>query len=74
MLVISLHIGIDCTATAPLKSYDCCNEETKICGENEGDCDSDNDCHAGLKCGHNNCPSTFPSQYDCCYKPLALGM
>ena len=76
MLVIFLHLGIDCTATAPLKSIECCDKKSNKCGENEGDCDTDNDCKAGLKCGTKNaknCPSGFPSYYYCCYKPLALG-
>ena len=44
------------------------------CGENEGDCDSDDECQDGLKCGSNNCPSSlgFDSEIDCCYKPTEL--
>ena len=47
------------------------------CGEWEGDCDSDDECQAGLICGHNNCPLK-PTGYwahgdwditdDCCYR------
>ena len=29
----------------------------------------DSDCKNGLKCGTNNCPSEYPSKYDCCYLP-----
>ena len=46
--------------------------------ENEGDCDSDFHCKAGLKCGKNNCKAVkssfggfkeIPKGFDCCYKP-----
>ena len=43
----------------------CCTD----CDINHGDCDSDSDCKNGLKCGTNNCPSEYPSTYDCCYLP-----
>ena len=46
-------------------SGDCCTN----CDINYGDCDSDNDCKNGLKCGSDNCPSEYPSSYDCCYLP-----
>ena len=38
------------------------------CGEDEGDCDYDDQCKEGHKCGTNNCRSTlnFNSQFDCC--------
>ena len=42
------------------------------CGENEGDCDKDSHCKSGLKCGNNNCPSGFPSSFDCCYNPVVI--
>ena len=37
------------------------------CGEGQGDCDSDADCNAGLKCS-DNCPSLlgFDPAVDCC--------
>ena len=37
---------------------------------NEGDCDSDADCKAGLACGIDNCPawSNFHPEADCCFK------
>ena len=35
--------------------------------ENEGDCDSDEDCFEDLVCGSNNCQSNFPHDADCCY-------
>ena len=44
------------------------------CSENEGDCDSNEECQDGLICGSNNCPASLDFDYemDCCYMP-ALG-
>merc|ERR1711872_439455 len=43
----------------------CCRNG--ICGYGEGDCDSDDDCAHGLKCGSNNCRgSGFDRSDDCC--------
>ena len=41
------------------------------CSENEGDCDSHDECQDGLSCGSNNCPASlsFDSEVDCCYQP-----
>ena len=64
--------GEECTASAP-KDKSCCNKKAEKCGENEGDCDKDSHCKAGLKCGTDNCPSGFPSDYDCCYKASPSG-
>ena len=46
-----------------------CNCNT--CSENEGDCDSHDECQDGLFCGSNNCPASlgFDSEVDCCYQP-----
>ena len=63
---ISIGVTIECTATNPLL-WSCCNLLNK-CGENEGDCDHDDDCNAGLKCGTDNCPAGFHALHDCCYK------
>ena len=40
------------------------------CSENEGDCDSNEECQDGLACGSNNCPATlgFDSEMGCCYE------
>ena len=59
-----------CTASAAQKDSSCCNNKAEKCGENEGGCDNDSHCKTGLKCGANNCPSGFPSNYDCCYKGI----
>ena len=39
------------------------------CSELEGDCDSDYQCRKGLRCGSNNCPTSFgfDTNNDCCY-------
>ena len=39
------------------------------CSENEGDCDSHDECQDGLKCGLKNCQSSlgFDSEVDCCF-------
>ena len=53
----------------------CCTS-TNPCGDGKGDCDSDEECIDGLKCGQgngldNNCNSLLFSNadYDCCYEP-----
>merc|ERR1711915_1106686 len=50
----------------------CCTPDKK-CGLGGGDCDSDKDCKAGLKCGNNNCHRDFLTsahlENDCCYDP-----
>ena len=68
LCLLSFLLIADCTATATDAS--CCNNKPGGCGENEGDCDNDSHCKAGLKCGTDNCPSSFPSSYDCCYKGI----
>ena len=42
------------------------------CGDNEGDCDNDNQCKEGLKCGSDNCDISlgFASTVDCCYSDV----
>ena len=57
---------------------DCCNQPTLgdehycssgiLCEDNEGDCDSNNECQSSLFCGYNNCPVSlgFNSEMDCC--------
>ena len=65
------HLG--CTATNTYSGSCCYNKIQNLsekCGENEGDCDSDADCKAGLACGIDNCPAwgNFHPEADCCYK------
>ena len=39
------------------------------CSNLKGDCDFNNQCNEGLRCGSNNCPDSFGfvSHTDCCY-------
>ena len=50
----------------------CCQVGQK-CYEGEGDCDYDEDCMPGLRCGVNNCRVKSGYEWhkdtDCCYKP-----
>ena len=55
----------NCILKTCTKSASCCTS-AKQCGQDEGDCDSDTDCLDGYVCGVDNCPSPFPSNYDCC--------
>ena len=69
----------NCPASLDFDSeVDCCYQPTVgdehfcasgiPCGENEGDCDSHDECQDGLLCGSNNCPVSlgFDSEVDCC--------
>ena len=49
---------------------DFCTSEN-LCGTNQGDCDTHDECQDGHKCGSNNCPDSigFHSDFDCCYAP-----
>ena len=40
------------------------------CGEDDGDCDSNEECESELFCGSNNCPDSlgFDLEVDCCCK------
>ena len=63
----------DCPRSPVVKglSRDCCTPD-KPCRAGEGDCDNDNDCGKGLKCGRSNCAQFRPDNYaraDCCYDP-----
>ena len=54
---------------------DSCCRTWNPCGENEGDCDSNAECHEGLVCGTNNCMNILAHQkyeptHDCCHDPL----
>ena len=58
---ITSDSGCDVTTA----SASCCSADNP-CYVDEGDCDSDSDCMAGLSCGDNNCPEGFPAEHDCC--------
>ena len=54
---------------------DSCCRTWNPCGENEGDCDSNADCHEDLVCGTDNCINILAHQkyepfHDCCHDPL----
>ena len=60
--------------------FDCCyNEDEDFCtihnpcADKEGDCDTDEMCEEGLRCGINNCPASlsYDSEVDCCYFSIA---
>ena len=60
--------------------FDCCyNEDEDFCtihnpcADKEGDCDTDDMCEEGLRCGINNCPASlsYDSEVDCCYFSIA---
>ena len=65
-----LNYGLDSNDECcykPCEGSNCCTSENP-CDENQGDCDFDNHCKSGLRCGVNNCPnnSTFAPTDDCC--------
>ena len=56
-------------------TWDCCSTSFQSCEENQGDCDSDEDCIDGLICGDDNCinilsTDSFSLSHDCCFNPL----
>ena len=71
--IICLFLHLGCTVTDPY-SGSCCNFLPEKCGRNEGDCDSDADCKAGLSCGIDNCPAwgNFHHDADCCFNVTGI--
>ena len=59
---------VDCCYQPTLGDEDFCASEMP-CGENEGDCDSHDECQSGLLCGSNHCPASlgYDAETDCCY-------
>ena len=63
----------DCCTDEPCNAKNghgnCCTDDFQ-CNNGEGDCDQDSHCNntLGYRCGKNNCPSGFPSDFDCCTK------
>ena len=51
--------------------WSCCSSSS-LCGEGEGDCDSDTHCFGNLKCGSDNCIGFESSTADCCYLPTTI--
>ena len=68
---VHICILVDCATVSNGDSGYC---SCSTCFENEGHCDSDDECQDGLFCGSNNCPASlgFDSEVDCCYKPIEL--
>ena len=74
-----VYLGFD-------SNVNCCSRPTNghenfcttnhACGHYEGDCDNDNECLSGLKCGIDNCPPSlgFNSSVDCCYNQTLLNV
>jgi len=61
----------DCCTERCEGGDDCCGKDGHKCGKGEGDCDKDDDCQTGLKCGTNNCKGPtfnhgFLNADDCC--------
>ena len=58
---------VDCCYQPTLGDGEFCTTTTP-CGEDEGDCDSHDECQDGLLCGSNNCPAShgIGSEVDCC--------
>jgi len=59
-------LGKSTTASGTPTDFQKCSSTSK-CAENEGDCDDDDGCNTGLKCGVNNCGPTMDPLADCCY-------
>ena len=55
-------------ATASNGNHEFCY--CNACSENEGDCNSHDECQDGLVCGSDNCPDSlkFDNGVDCCYE------
>ena len=53
----------ECTAIN--HNEDCCTSE-HICGHNQGNCKTDNDCQSDLTC-ESTCPHGFPDGSKCCH-------
>ena len=67
-----MFLGVIETCNPANNEWECCTA-TNQCDVGQGDCDSDSDCKAGLKCGSNNCKVKtgldWDSKDDCCFNP-----
>ena len=62
-MILTLYVFLaQCTAIN--NSEDCCSS-INLCGLNQGNCKSDNDCQGDLTC-EDTCPVGFPDGYKCC--------
>ena len=61
-------LSLDCSGNRSRNFADCCKPEHK-CPENQGACNSDEDCQNGLVCGYMMCKQPSFIRYDsCCVK------
>ena len=70
---LGFHYEFDCCYQPPVGDEHFCTN-TNPCGEDEGDCDSHDECHNNQFCGYKNCPDSlgFASNIDCCYNATYL--
>ena len=54
----------ECTAIST--SEDCCSSTGYLCGHDQGNCKTDDDCKGALTC-QDTCPEGFPNGYKCCH-------
>ena len=52
-----MHSNDNCPASSNWDDVKDCCTSSNPCGVGEGDCDNDNECQSGLKCGTDNCPA-----------------
>ena len=71
---LEFDLWVDCCFSPSPGHHDFCTPQNP-CGEHEGDCDSNDDCHTGFVCG-SDCPSYLGYHYntDCCYKGTIIHM
>ena len=65
-------MSCDWSGTFDENTWSCCSVTNK-CKEDEGDCDSDDQCEGNLICGFNNCQN-FDPLADCCFDPTKRGI
>ena len=65
---LGFHYEFDCCYAATVGDENFCASGIP-CGEDEGDCDSHEECQGNLICGSLNCPTSlgFDPDIDCCY-------
>ena len=64
--ILGFESNVDCCYTSLLGDENFCQVEFP-CGEQEGDCDTNDECQESLVCGLKNCLAYNGS--DCCYQP-----
>ena len=71
---LGFHSEFDCCYVPAVGDEHFCTTSNP-CAENEGDCDTHDECQTGLSCGAKNCPTSlgFGSEIDCCYVSTICG-